>query len=422
MTRPTLAINGGQRAVANPLPPMFPGGMRLDAAEEAAVVDVIRRKRLFRYYGPTEGPSRVAELEKAFARDTGARYAVAVTSGTAALMCGLAALGVGPGDEVIVPAYTWMATASAVVAVGAVPILAEVDESLTLDPNDVARKITMHTRAIVPVHMRGAPCRMDALLDLARAHGLSVLEDCAQANGASFHGKRVGTLGQVGAFSLQFNKILTSGEGGLVITSDDEIHKRLQMYQDVIGGSRNDIPADEFLPGINFRMPELLGAVGLVQLTRLGGLLRDMRARRATLHSGIRDIAARKGVTFRQATDPDGDAAIALIFFVPDAGRAGPLVEALNAEGLESERLYEPNTIDYHVYAHWTPILNQRTWSALGGPWRNHPRPIRYSVADCPRTLDLLGRAVHIDVSPDLDNGTIEEMTEGIHKVLNALL
>lgn len=422
MTRTLLALNGGPRAVARPLPPMFPGGMRLDEAEEAAVVDVIRRKRLFRYYGPTDGPSRVAELEEAFARDTGARHAVAVTSGTAALMCGLAALGIGPGDEVIVPAYTWIATASAVVAVGAVPILAEVDESLTLDPADVARKITMHTRAIVPVHMRGAPCQMDALLEVAHAHGLTVLEDCAQANGASFHGKRVGTLGQIGAFSLQFNKILTSGEGGLIITSDDELHKRIQMYQDVIGGSRNDIPADEFLPGINFRMPELLGAVGLVQLTRLGGLLRDMRARKAALQSGLLDVATRKGVTFRRATDPDGDAAVALILFVPELSRARPVMEALNAEGLESELLYEPDTIDYHVYAHWTPILNQRTWSTLGGPWRNHPRPIRYDVGDCPRTLDLLGRAVHIDISPELDNTTIEEMTEGVHKVLNALL
>lgn len=423
MTSPVLALHGGPRAVAAPLPPMYPGGMRLDEAEEAAVVDVIRRKRLFRYYGVTEdGPSRVAELEEAFARDTGARHAVAVTSGTAALMCGLAGLGIGPCDEVIVPAYTWIASASAVVAVGAVPILAEVDESLTLDPADVARKVSPHTRAILPVHMRGAPSQMDALLAIARAHGLAVIEDCAQANGASFHGRRVGTIGDVGAFSLQFNKILTSGEGGLVLTSDDEVHKRIQMYQDVVGGERNHIPTDEILPGINFRMPELLGAVGLVQLTRLSGLLSDMRARKDALKAGLLDVAARKGVTFRKITDPAGDAAVALIFFVPELSRARPVVDALNAEGLESALLYEPTESDYHVYAHWAPILNQRTWSTLGGPWRNHPRPIRYSADDCPQTLDLLGRAVHIDISPELDNATIEEMTEGIHKVLNALL
>lgn len=417
-----LAIHGGQPALSRPLPPMYPGGMRIGDDEEAAVVDVIRRRRLFRYYGPTEGPSRVAELETEFARVMGARYAVAVTSGTAALICGLVGLGIGPGDEVIIPAYTWIATASAVIAAGAVPILAEVDDSLTLDLDDVARKITPYTRALIPVHMRGAPAQMTALMDLARAHGLGVLEDAAQANGASFHGQRVGTIGDVGAFSLQFNKILTSGEGGMVLTSSDSIHTRVQMYQDVVGGIRNNIPADQILPGINFRMPELLGAVGLAQLKRLPEILSDMRARKQALKAGLADVAKRKGVAFRTLNDPAGDAAVALIFFVPDGRRVGPVVEALNAEGLESAVLYDPNEVDYHVYAHWTPIMNQRTWSPLGGPWKNHPRLIQYKVDECPQTLDLLGRAVHIDVSPELDSSTVEEMTEGIHKVLNALL
>lgn len=184
-----LAVNGGTPAVSQPIPPMFPGGMRIGEEEEQAVLDVIRSKRLFRYYGPNPGPSQVAMLEQEFSGFMHAQYGVAVTSGTAALMCGLVGLGIGPGDEVIVPAYTWIASASAVVAVGAVPVVAEVDELLTLDPLDVERKITPYTRAIIPVHMRGAPCRMDALLDVARKHGLKVLEDSAQANGASFKGR-----------------------------------------------------------------------------------------------------------------------------------------------------------------------------------------------------------------------------------------
>ncbi len=162
-----LAIDGGIPSKQRPDPPMYPGGMIIDEQEEQAVLEVLRTKRLFRYYGPEKGPSKVEELEHAFAAQKGSRFALAVTSGTAALVCGLQGIGVGPGDEVIVPAYTWIASATAVLGVGAVPIVAEVDESLLLDPEDVERKITPYTKAIMPVHMRGAPCRMDALMDVA---------------------------------------------------------------------------------------------------------------------------------------------------------------------------------------------------------------------------------------------------------------
>ena len=238
-----LAIEGGTPAVTSPLPRMYPGGMRIGREEEEAVLEVLRSKRLFRYYGPTPGPSKVTELEEAFAAVIGTKHCAAVSSGSAALMCALAGLGVGPGDEVIVPAYTWIASASAVVAMGAVPILAEVDESLTLDPMDVRRKISPYTKAIIPVHMRGAPSQMDELMAIAREHKLPVLEDVAQADGGSYHGQRLGSVGDVGAFSLQFNKILTCGEGGMVTTNDDDILRRVLMYNDVVGGQRNNVPA-----------------------------------------------------------------------------------------------------------------------------------------------------------------------------------
>lgn len=417
-----LAIQGGQPAVSRPMPEMYPGGMRIGLEEEQAVLEVLRTKRLFRYYGPIEGPSKVEELEKAFCKFMGSRHGVAVTSGCAALMCGLAGLGIGPGDEVILPAYTWIASASAVVAAGAVPILAEVDESLTLDPADVERKITPHTRAILPVHMRGAACQMDALMALARMHNLVVLEDNAQANGASYHGRRLGTIGDVGIFSLQFNKILTSGEGGMILTNDPKVHQRIQMYQDVVGGLRNHIPADQILPGINFRMPELLGAVALVQLARLESLLSDMRQRKKVIKESMLAVARRKGLRFRVLNDSQGEAAVALIFFVPEAGLTRHISKALQAEGVENFVMYSPDEVDYHVYTHWAPILNQRSWSDKGGPWRNHPRKIEYSSDMCPQTLTLLGKAIHIDISPELDATAVEEIAEGINKVLNMLL
>ena len=415
-----LAIDGGTPARQRPDPPMYPGGNLIGAEEEQAVVEVIRSKRLFRYYGPNPGPSRAAELEQAFAAHMGASHAVAVTSGTAALMCSLMGVGVGPGDEVIVPAYTWIASASAVAMVGGIPILAEVDESLTLDPQDVERKITRRTKAILPVHMRGAPARMDVLMDVARRHGLRVIEDAAQANGGSFQGRRLGSIGDVGAFSLQFNKIITSGEGGMVITSDDEIYNRVLMLQDVVGGERNGIPSDQILMGMNFRMPELLAAVALVQLGRLEDLLEQMRTRKRVLKQGMADALHAAGGQFRTITDPAGDASIALIFYMPTAEQADYVARALRAENIDADLMFRPGTTDYHIYPSWSPILNQRTWSAEGGPWR-WSDPVEYRADMCPRTLELVGRAVHLDVNPLLDMGEIEETLAGLHKVFGAV-
>jgi 8-amino-3,8-dideoxy-alpha-D-manno-octulosonate transaminase len=415
-----LALDGGTPARRRPDPPMYPGGNLIGAEEEAAVVEVIRSQRLFRYYGPNPGPSQAAALETAFAQHMGARHAAAVTSGTASLMCALMGVGVGPGDEVVVPAYTWIASASAVAMVGAIPIVAEVDASLTLDPEDVARKITPRTRAILPVHMRGAPAQMDALLDVARARGLKVIEDVAQADGASFQARRLGTLGDAGCFSLQFNKIITSGEGGMVITDDDAVHTRVLMLQDVVGGQRNKIAPDQILLGMNFRMPELTAAVALVQLGRLDGLLEAMRERKRVLKAGMADALAAAGGSFRAVHDPDGDAAIALVFFMPTAEQADWVARALDAERIGADVMYRPDDVDYHVYAHWQPIMGQRTWSDQGGPWR-WGEPVQYTPDMCPRTLDLLGRAVHLDVNPLLGMDEIEETLEGLNKVLHAL-
>ena len=417
---PQLALYGGSPAITSPLPPMYPGGMWIDEEEEAAVLEVLRSKRLFRYYGPNPGPSKVAELEQAFSTHMGSTHALAVTSGTAALMTALAGLGIGPGMEVIVPAFTWIATASAVVASGAVPVIAEVDESLTLDPEDVQAKITPYTRAIIPVHMRGAPCRMDALMDVARRNNLVVLEDAAQANGASYQGRQLGAWGDAGAFSLQFNKIITSGEGGMVITNTEAVFERAVMFHDVVGGQRNQVPEERILPGINFRMPELLAAVALVQLRRLDALLQAMRLRKQVLKDSLASLARSKGIHFRTIHDPQGEAAVCLVFFLPEVELAQRVSEALAAEGLSAWLLYHPDAVDYHVYAHWSPILAKRAWTSGGGPWTAHPRQVNYSKQMCPRSLNLLGRAIHIDISPDLTNANLEELTEALNKVLNA--
>jgi dTDP-4-amino-4,6-dideoxygalactose transaminase len=394
--------------------------MRIGREEEEAVLDVLRSKRLFRYYGPTKGPSRVDALEAAFAEHMGTAYATAVSCGSASLIASLAAFGVGPGDEVIVPAYTWIASATAVVAVGAVPIIAEVDESLTLDPADVERKITPHTKAIIAVHMRGAPCDMNALTAIAQRHHLQILEDVAQAVGASYNGRRLGSIGDAGAFSLQFNKIITSGEGGMVVTDDDALHKRIILYHDVAAGPRNDIPREDTLPGVNLRMSELQGAVALVQLGRLDGLLAEMRSAKARIKAGIADTVERNGFAFRTINDPDGEAAVALVVYLSTVDQAHFAAKALDAEGVHANVLFDPDSPDFHIAYHWTPILQQRTWSDNGGPWRWHEGALDYRPDACPRSLDLLGRALHIDISPDLTDQQVEELTEALDKVLTA--
>ncbi len=416
-----LAIYGGTPARSSRDSQLAPGGQAMDEAEEQAVLKVLRAKRLFRFSGQDEGESKADQFERAFASSVGTAHALAVTSGTAALVSGLQGIGIGPGDEVIVPAYTWMASATAVMTVGGIPVIAEIDESLTLDPVDVERKITPHTRAIMPVHMRGAPARMDAILEVANRHGLRVIEDCAQGNGASFQGRRLGSIGDVGCFSLQFSKIITTGEGGMVTTSDRQIWQRAFMFHDVAAWNRLELPEEEVLWGANFRMAEIPAAIGLVQMGRLQGIVADARARKEMLLAGISSTAVEKGVTFRDIPDPDGDSAITLTMFLETSAKAQAVAHALNAENISASVLYRPERRDFHVYAHWFPVLSKRAWTDTGGPWRWARRDITYSPDMCPRSLDILARAVMLNVDSSMSNSDMEETIDGVAKVLGAL-
>src|SRR6266487_389771 len=379
----TLARDGGTPARTRPEAPMFPGGMEVGRGELEALSRVIESKNLFRYYGVGDGPDEVVSFEREFAEHMGVKHALCVNAGSSALICALIGAGVVEGDEVIVPAYTWNATPNAVLASRALPVLAEVDESLTLDPADVERKITPRMRAILPVHMRGAPAAMDELVAIAKKHELVLIEDVCQAAGATYRGRRLGTFGDAGAFSLQFNKIITTGEGGVMITDRDDLYELAIDVHDCAGSVRRDAGLPRF-PGWNFRASELIGAVARVQLTRLDGLLERMRANHAQLSE---EVAALPGLTLRSPNDEGGDAGIALIAFTQSAALAREATAALQAEGVLATQIYSPDVIDLHVYPYWQPVLD--AISSAGEP-----------LPDCPRTLDLLGRTVHVDVSP----------------------
>ena len=328
-----------------------------------------------------------------------------MNAGSSALICGLIGSGVRPGDEVIVPAYTWNATANAVVASRAIPVLAEVDDSLTLDPEDVARKLTPRTRAILPVHMRGAPADMDALTALAAEHGLVLVEDVCQANGASYRGRRLGTFGDAGAFSFQLNKILTAGEGGVMLTDREDVLDLAFDVHDCAASVRRGKGLPKFA-GWNFRATEITAAVARVQLTRLDGLLERMRANQARL---AERVARLPGLTLRRSNDDGGDAGICLVAFAATAALAAEAVEALRAEGVEAMRVYDPSFVDLHVYPYWAPI--HEAIAEAGNP-----------PPDCPRTLALLERSIHVDVSPLCDEQDLDEIALAFEKVAHGIL
>src|SRR5690349_18315081 len=354
---------------------MFPGGMEVDEQELEALGRVIHSKNLFRYYGVGDGPDEVAAFEREFAEHMGSKRALLVNAGSSALICGLIGAGVGEGDEVIVPAYTWNATPNAILAARAVPVLAEVDDSLTLDPADVRRRITPRTKALLPVHMRGGPADMDALTAIASEHKLALIEDVCQAAGASYRGRRLGTFGDAGAFSLQFNKIITTGEGGVMITNRDDLYDLAIDVHDCAGSVRRGTGLPRFA-GWNFRASELQGAVARVQLTRLDGLLERMRANQRRLADRVEGLP---GLALRRPNDDGGDAGICLVAFAGSPALATEAVEALKAEGVLAMRIYDPTLPDLHVYPYWAPVLAHLQDKGAPAP-------------DCPRTLELLER------------------------------
>jgi 8-amino-3,8-dideoxy-alpha-D-manno-octulosonate transaminase len=425
-TKSDLAVNGGSKTRTRENLPMFPGGLEIGAEEKKEVLEVLDSQYLFRYYGPKEMPSKVKRLEEDYGRYLGVKHCLAVNSCTSALISGLVAVGVEPGDEVIVPSYTFFASCAAVVAARAIPIVCEVDKSLTMDPQDLERKITKRTKAIIPVHMRGMPAKMDKIMAIAKKHNLKVVEDVAQANGGSFRGQKLGSFGDIGAFSLQYHKIITSGEGGIVATNGDLLYTRAQAYHDVAACWRKDrfAPpefAGEIFFGVNFRMSELHGAVALAQFRKLDSIVERMRKNKARIKARMGRL---KGIELREVTDEAGDTAVCLIFYLPEAGAVQGFVEALQAEGVEASGIFNKGIPDWHMYQHWTMLHGKMMHSKKGCPFNcplSEPVP-EYKPDSCPQTGHWLGRSVHLDIPPQLTDADCDEIGEAIKKVASVLL
>jgi len=409
-----LAIDGGTPVRSQPLPGPWPGAWFFGEEEAQAVLEVVRAKSPFRHYGPNVlGKARA--FEKEFAARMGTKYALGVTSGTAALTVAMVAVGVGPEDEVIIPAFTFLACPAAVVSLGAIPVVAEVDESLTLDPEDVERKITPRTKAVMPVHTAGVAADMDRLLAVARKHGVKVVEDCAQSCGATYRGRAIGSMGDAGAFSLQVNKVITTGDGGVVTTSDAAIYERAVRYHD-LGLLRPQFecaPAGKAFFGTNYRMSELTAAVALVQLRKLDSILSGMRRAKAAVVEAISDLPK---LRLRSAPDPAGDASVDLVFFAPDAATAGRAAKALSAENVSCGRPYDGKAVYEECGEHFASWLRAR--KAAGAP-RPHQS---YEPGLCPRTEMILRRALMISIAPILSDDDVASIITGVRKVWRAVV
>src|SRR5215467_7701963 len=302
----TLAIEGGKPVRTTPLPLEFPGVHHMNEEEEQAVLRVIRSRSLFRYYGiDLQGEVEAFESEiKAF---LGISHALAVTSGTGALHVALSALGVGPGQEVIVPAYLWVSVMSAVVNLDAIPVLADINETFCLDPSDVQRKITPRTSGIIAVHMSGAPADVPGLLKIGHGRNLFLLEDCAQCAGGSVGGKKVGTFGDIGIFSFQMNKNMSSGDGGCVVTNNHRLFQRSTACHDT-GYARDENghalfdDLDLCLWGRGYRMDELRAAILRVQLRKLPTVIAHMRRSKYRVRRNLEKFS---GVQLRRIIDPE---------------------------------------------------------------------------------------------------------------------
>ncbi|NBY56866.1 MAG: DegT/DnrJ/EryC1/StrS family aminotransferase [Actinobacteria bacterium] len=333
----------------------MPGFEVIGAEEQAEIDDVFRRGGvLFRhgFDGIRNGCYKVRDFEAAFAQYMGVPHALAVTSGTAALRVALAALNLQPGDEVITQAFTFVATAEAIIESRLVPVCCEVDDTLNMDPVDLERRITPRTRAVIAVHMLGTPARLREIKAVCERHNVVLIEDAAWGCGGSLDGVRLGTWGRMGTFSFDFAKTMTTGEGGMIVFHERADYERAAAWHDHGHENNPAVPRWEDTrsgSGFNYRMTELQGAVGLAQLRKLDDVVRRQRTNRDAMWRAIADLP---GVTPRAVPAESQETADALVFEVPAADVAREVRTRLLAAGSATKIL--PEAVTWHFAGTWT--------------------------------------------------------------------
>ncbi|MGO8814282.1 MAG: DegT/DnrJ/EryC1/StrS family aminotransferase [Terriglobia bacterium] len=430
MTENELAINGGKPVRKAPLPLEFPGVHHMDTKEVQAAVKVLKSRSLFRYYG-VKLQKEVEKLEAEFAQRVGTKYAIGVTSGTGALHTALSALGVGPGQEVIVPAYMWISVLAAVVNLDALPVLADIDETFCLDPAAVEKCITPKTRGIILVHMSGAPGNAKAIQKIARERKIFLLEDCAQCNGGSIKGQKVGTFGDMGIFSFQMNKNMTAGEGGAVVTSNHQLYQRafachdLGYARDANGRLIFDNP-ELRMWGRGYRLDELRASVARVQLKKLPRIIKAMQHSKYRIRKALEKFPR---VQLRKIQDPAGDTGCFLITTYPDAETAKKVNLALRAEGIVTHAQGVSNVVmtdwGLHLYYNNVGLVEHSSVDGNGTPWKlaeNAGLERSYAKGACPTADSLFERSVLIAIPSCLKKQDEDDIIRAFIKVLSVYL
>ena len=413
---------------SRPLPLEFPGIHHMGEEEIEAAVRLLRSRSLFRYYG-VDFQGEVEAFEAEFGRFIGTEYALAIGSGTGALAVALSALGVGPGQEVIVPAYLWVSVVAAVVNQGAIPVLADIDETFCLDAAQVERRITSKTSGIVMVHMSGAPGDVRAVREVARRHGLFLLEDCAQCCGGSIGGRKVGTFGDLGVFSFQMNKNMTAGEGGCLVTNDGRLYRRafachdMGYPRDANGRLVFDQP-DMCLWGKGHRLDELRAAILRVQLGKLPSILCAMRRSKYRIRQALESCP---GVRLRAIQDPAGDTGAFLITTYSDTHTARQVNDALRAEGIVTSPQGISNIVmtewGLHLYYNNLSLVKRTSVDAAGFPWKlaeNAGLERDYAKGACPVADSLFERSILLPIPSCLTEDDENDVIRAFEKVLHA--
>lgn len=377
---------------------------RIGKEEIEAVDRVIKSKQLFRVGSQLH---ECDNFEKEWAEKIGVKYALLISGGgTAALTSAIAACEIGPGDEVLVPGYTWISTASAVLTCGAIPVVCEINETVTIDPEDIKKKITPNTKAIIPVHMAGHPCEMDKICEIAKENNLYVIEDCCQDDGGIYKGKRVGTWGDIGCYSFNYFKIISSGEGGCFVTNNEELFQRGACYCDCGSFFWSDI---EFKFPVfvaqQFRANEIQGAIMRQQLKKLDDIIADLKRIRKIIINELKD-----DLKFIPSNDEENDTGVNVVVEFNNEKEARNFCEkipGLAGLGIDHGK---------HIYTNWTPLQNKninhvKAMNPFYFP-QNQGLRADYGPSVAPKTLEILKRYVFIPIDPDMNDKEINTLIE----------
>ena len=371
--------------------------------EIQAVTDVLKSGRLTRFQAGTDG--YLAKAERALAEKIGVKHALLVNSGTSALMCAMVALGIGPGDEVLLSAYTWISTPLAPMLLQAVPKLVEIDETLTMDPDDLERKISPRTKAIVVIHMANLPCNMERIMEIANRHGIPVVEDACQAVGGLYKGRRLGSIGAIGCFSFNNYKNITCGEGGAIVTNDMELFDRARLWHDA-GTFVQSYDAPVQIPmfaGQDYRASEIQGAMICEQLKKLDGWMAELRKRVKRMREVVEEVGKYR---FAPHNDPESAATVVFQFDTPEEFNRRVGVRGWGSIFQNAGR---------HIFINWPPLVEKRAYRDDVNPFLTpEGADARYDEAAAPRTLDLLKRSAYLTPAWNIPMDRLEADTRAL--------